>query len=1055
MAQRKSNVSYLHDHKVSLPRDLLAGYFAEEQDCLRALTQDAQLRDTLSDKVNSIALDLIDAARGTHLDSASVECFLKEYSLDTVEGVSLMCLAEALIRIPDQETAQTFISSQLGQADWKKHLGHSTSFWVNASTWGLQLSGKLFQSPNIEHASNLEKVIQRLGAPIAQSAIRQAMALIGNQFVSGADINEAVTNGEGERQIGYSHSYDMLGEAALTEADAKVFLDSYASAIEALGEQPPATKECCAISIKLSALHPRYEPLQEKAIDELYSRLKGLVLLAKEKKIPVCIDAEESFRLEVSLKIFARLFNDQKLADWPYLGLAVQAYQKRAPMVIDWLMNLSQSADKKIPVRLVKGAYWDSEIKWAQQEGLPDYPVFTQKRYTDISYLCCAEKLLNAPESFYPQFATHNAHTIASILTYSEALNNSNFEFQRLHGMGDAIYDYLLKINNKLRVRIYSPVGAHKQLLPYLVRRLLENGANSSFVHYLNDDSLPNEALIQNPFATPTANQATDSEASTDTDHEPLEPNFDLPNPLEIYSEGRKNSRGLAMGSELDLHHSWDLMKGFRDYVYESVGIVKQRKLTISNPADIKEAIGAVRTETESELEATLTEAELYFSTWKKVPAHQRAEYLLRCADLLEENRYELQALLIREAGKTLKNAVAEVREAVDFCRYYAQQCKKLFAAPETMDGPTGESNELFNQGRGVFLCISPWNFPLAIFMGQVAAALAAGNCVLAKPATATPLIARKAVEFLHQAGIPQQALHFIPCSGALTSSFLCADNRVAGVAFTGSTNAAQEINRTLAARTGPIVPFIAETGGQNAMIVDSTALPEQVVNDAVESAFDSAGQRCSALRVIYLQEEIADKITEMLIGRMALLKVGNPFSLETDIGPVINHDTQKELQTHIKHFEKKYQLLAQATIPETVQKLGHFVAPTLIEIPHIHALNGEVFGPVLHLIRYKASELDDVIEQIHSTEYGLTLGIHSRIESRAREIAQQVKVGNVYINRNMVGATVGVQPFGGQACSGTGPKAGGPHYLQRFMTEKHVSINTAALGGNTQLLTR
>lgn len=1050
MAQRKNNVTQLHDSKVSLPRDLLAGYFAEEEDCLRALAHEANLKDTLNDKVKTTALELIDAARGTHLNSASVECFLKEYSLDTVEGVSLMCLAEALIRIPDQETAQTFISAQLGKADWKKHLGHSSSFWVNASTWGLLLSGKLFQSPPIEHASNLESIFQRLGAPIAQSAIKQAMSLIGNQFVSGTDIKEAIQNGEGERLIGYSHSYDMLGEAALTEADAQTFFDSYESAITEIGNQPPATKENCAISIKLSALHPRYESLQEKARDELSARLKKLVLHAKEKQVPVCIDAEESFRLEISLKIFAKLFNDQKLADWPYLGLAVQAYQKRAPMVIDWLLNLSQNAGKKIPVRLVKGAYWDSEIKWAQQEGLPDYPVFTQKSHTDICYLCCAEKLLGSPDNFYPQFATHNAHTIASVLAYSEALNNSHFEFQRLHGMGDAIYDYLLKTKNQTRVRIYSPVGAHKQLLPYLVRRLLENGANSSFVHYLNDDSLPNEALIQNPFST-----AALKEDSNDASPEQLEKQLELPNPLDIYREERRNSRGLAVGSELDLQHTWDLMKGFRDYGYESVGIVQERKLTINNPADTKETLGAVRTETESELEATLTEAELFFSTWKTVPAHQRAEYLLRCADLLEENRYELQALLIREAGKTLKNAVAEVREAVDFCRYYAIQCKNLCGSPAIMDGPTGESNELYNQGRGVFLCISPWNFPLAIFMGQVAAALAAGNCVLAKPATATPLIARKAVEFLHQAGIPQQALHFIPCSGSLTSSFLCRDNRVAGVAFTGSTEAAQQINRNLAARSGPIVPFIAETGGQNAMIVDSTALPEQVVNDAIESAFDSAGQRCSALRVIYLQEEIADKITEMLVGRMKLLKVGNPFSLETDIGPVINHDTQKELQTHIKHFEKKHRLLAQATIPETIQQQGHFVAPTLFEIPHIQVLKGEVFGPVLHLIRYGSTELDDVIEQIHSTEYGLTLGIHSRIEARAKDIAQQVKVGNVYINRNMVGATVGVQPFGGQACSGTGPKAGGPHYLQRFMTEKHVSINTAALGGNTQLLTR
>jgi len=1045
-------------------------YLADESECVRLVQSKTNPTNEQKQKIQDLATKLVEFARGTHLNTISVESFLKEYRLDSSEGVALMCLAEALIRIPDSATAQTFIQDKLLNAEWQHHLGQSPSFWVNASTWGLLITGKLFDiqnnvSDSTNKAGRLKNLVQRLGAPVAHKAILQAMALIGQQFVAGETIEEAISFGENETLKGYSHSYDMLGEAALTEEDAQRFINYYKSAITTLRDNRPCDNQRTSISIKLSALHPRFEFHQLDAIEELQRRLLVLVIYARSCNVPITIDAEEAHRLESTLAIFENIYCNDALEKWPYFGLAVQAYQKRAYWVITWLKQLAEQEGKVIPVRLVKGAYWDSEIKYAQQEGHEDYPVFSKKHHTDINYIACAKTLLQYAKSaqlpegelFYPQFATHNAHTVASIIIHAEELNCRAYEFQRLHGMGNGIFDHLVQQQTeqpfqnkpipKQHCRIYAPVGLHKQLLPYLVRRLLENGANSSFVHHLNDDTYPSRELVKDPI-----------------DQLYLSPKRTIPLPGDIYGEDRKNSKAINLTSEIDFRDCLDKISPFLSIQWQSHpqtpafkngGLIQQ---SANSPSEPSYKIGSTAKCDETLCKNALSIATEFFPKWKQVSAKDRASSLDKLADLLETNQYELLALCIMEAGKTYNNALAEIREAVDFCRYYAHQCRLHFSEPLLCLGPTGEDNHLYLEGRGVFCSISPWNFPLAIFIGQITAALAAGNCVLVKPAGTTELIAHKTIELCFEAGIPREALHYLPATAACFSKSLLSDSRIAGVVFTGSTGAAQQINRQLAERDNGIATVIAETGGQNAMIVDSTALPEQVVVDLIASAFDSAGQRCSACRVVFIQEDVADKIIQLLRGRMELLKVGNPLDPSVDIGPVITPQSVEEINSHIEKMRTQGTILAQTPLDESISDIenvesNYFVTPTLIEIEHLNQLKGEVFGPVLHIIRFTADSLDAVINQINETGYGLTLGIHTRIESRANAIAKKINVGNVYINRNMIGATVGVQPFGGQGLSGTGPKAGGPRYLLRFATEKTITNNTTAIGGNTQLL--
>jgi len=1021
--------------EVPLPSGILDNYCQSEEASVSALLNTSELNKSLSDKISTEAMQLTLAAKASVNGRFSIEDFLKEYGLDNHEGIALMCLAEALIRIPDQKTADAFISERIGTADWHKHLGNSESFLVNASTWGLNLSGKWFKPSEEDQgfksiADDVDKaqygftllasVFKKLGAPLAKKSIRHAMILLGKRFVAGRTIDEALTHSIMEREQGYCHSYDMLGEAAVTESDAQNYLASYLEALTVIHQQEPNAKAACGLSVKLSALHPRFEPTKASAIEELYTRTHTLLEEAVKLDIPITIDAEECVRLEVSTQIFTRLFLDPVCSHWPKLGLAIQAYQKRAPHLIDYLQGLAQQENKIIPVRLVKGAYWDNEIKWAQQAGLRDYPVFTRKAHTDICYLVCAEKLLRQPQCFYPQFASHNAHTVVSIRHYAQALNNSDYEFQRLHGMGESLYRELLLSEPQCKVRIYAPVGQHKQLLPYLVRRLIENSANSSFVYALNDPDLAIEELVKDPFTLATVQQSA------------------IPIPLHIYDDDRENSTGIPLGSNKEIKQIYLDMADFllRDYQYPS-GILTKRK-HVRNPANRADIVGSIYFDNSDSIEIILRTAHNYFPQWRSCPAHQRAKYLQRFADILEENKCELYALLLREAGKTFENAVAEVREAIDFCRYYALECLRLFQEHRTLKGTTGEINELSLEGRGVFFCISPWNFPLALFVGQVSAALAAGNCVVAKPAPSTPLIAKRTTELFYQAGIPCEALQFLLCKDSYASSLICSDPRIDGVAFTGSIHTARKINQQLAARDGAIVPLIAETGGQNAMIVDSTVLLEQACLDIISSAFDSAGQRCSALRVLYLQEEIADDMIELLRGRMALLKLGPGENLDTDVGPVINAHRQSALLKHLEFLDAHGDLLAQAPFPAN-QDNAYYVPPSLYEISSLSFLTDEVFGPILHVIRYRSEELEDVLTEIKRTDYGLTLGIHSRMENKARLLAQHMPIGNIYINRNMIGATVGVQPFGGQGASGTGPKAGGPNYLRSFSIEKHI----------------
>ena len=943
-----------------------------------------------SRRIASLGLRLAQRVRATPPGPLSAESFLRHYGLSTREGVALMCVAEALLRIPDPQTADALLRDKLASGNWGSTKDED-SFVSSAADWALMLTGTLArwrEAPQEDFSSSLKQLAARLGEPVARAAIRQAMRILAEQFVLAETIEEAVSRARERRP--YRFSFDMLGEAARTAEDAARYFAAYSNAIRAVA--PPDS-----LSVKLSALHPRFEEVKRgRVFSELLPRLKSLAEIAAARGVGITIDAEESERLELTLDIFEALTGQFNA------GLAVQAYQKRAAAVCDWLIALGRSRKRRIPMRLVKGAYWDGEIKRAQQLGMPDYPVFTRKAVTDISYVACATKLLAAPDAIYPAFATHNCRTVATILELSK---ESEFEFQKLLGMGDALYEALLAEHPDIAVRVYAPVGSFTDLLPYLVRRLLENGANTSFVHQIADPDVPLEDLVADPI---------------DQLPEPYVPDPRIPLPRDLYPD-RRNSLGLDLARR-------DVL----DSLHRRIAAEK-----LSPPPSIT-------------LDSAIGRATQGFESWSRVPAAGRAAVLERAADLLDERMLDLVALIVREGGRTYADAVSEVREAADFCRYYASQTKTAFVV-QLLPGPAGERNELQLHGRGVFACISPWNFPLSIFTGQVAAALAAGNTVIAKPAEQTPRIGFSAIDLLHQAGIPVDAVICVAGDGEAVGAPLVADPRIAGVAFTGSVETAKRINLALAQRAGPIVPLIAETGGDNAMIVDSSALPEQVVDDVVISAFQSAGQRCSAQRILFVDAGCAPRVLQLLAGALAELKVGDPAEPDTDVGPIIDAPSRDALLRHIEKLRGSARLIGEAQLKIE----GNYIAPIAFELELDQLPRTEVFGPILHVCLFQRSNLGEVLQWLRGTGYGLTLGIHSRIQSFVDEVVRAARVGNIYVNRSMIGAVVGVQPFGGEGLSGTGPKAGGPHYLPRFATERTLTVNTAAMGGVTELLTR
>ncbi len=1020
---------------------VIAAYFADESEHVALLLREATLPPELRQRITERARALVTEVRRQGPRSG-IDGLMHEYDLSTQEGVVLMCLAEALLRIPDAETVDNLIYDKLSVGAWEKHLGQSDSLFVNASTWGLMLTGRMVKLK--DRKGTFRRLLQHSGEPVLRQAIRQAMGILGRQFVMGRTVKAALARSRPEQKLGYRHSFDMLGEAARTAQAAERYFHAYEDAIAAIGEvaQNRGPVEGPGISIKLSALHPRYELAQgERMLNELLPRLRSLALQAKSHNIGLNIDSEEAARIDLSLELLKALFTDPAFKGWDGLGLAVPAYQKRAIYIIDWLADLARRQGRRLMVRLVKGAYWDAEIKRAQELGLEGYPVFTRKASTDVSYLACARKLLAAPDAFYPQFASHNAHTVAAVLEM--AGDRRDFEFQRLHGMGESLYDQVVSAQGLNRpCRIYAPVGNHEDLLAYLVRRLLENGSNTSFVNRIIDRDAPIDAIIADPVAKVGAL--------------PQIPHPRIPLPRHLYGNQRLNSKGVELNNIQRLRDLARDMTAAIDRDWQAAPLIggvprNGEGKPVLSPADRRRRIGTVIEASAEDIDQAMLLASRAAPGWDATPAEERAACLERAADLMEAEMPTLMALCAHEAGKTLIDGVAEVREAVDFCRYYAMRARIDFAAPQILPGPTGEKDQLSLHGRGVFVCISPWNFPLAIFTGQVTAALVAGNTVVAKPAEQSPLIAAYAVQLLHRAGVPTDVLQLLPGDGAVGAR-LVKDPRIAGVAFTGSIEAAWSINRTLAARQGSIVPLVAETGGQNVMIVDSSALPEQVVIDALSSSFQSAGQRCSALRVLYVQEDIAPRLIDMLAGAMAELCIGDPTHLATDVGPVIDEDALGMLQRHAERMEREGRLIYRCDLPPSAVH-GTFFPPQAYEIDDITRLEREVFGPVFHLVRYKASELDKVIDAVNSTGYGLTFGIHSRIDNTVRHVTSRIRSGNAYVNRNMIGAVVGVQPFGGEGLSGTGPKAGGPHYLYRFATERTLSINTTAAGGNASLM--
>ncbi len=1027
---------------------------ADEEKCIDNLLHATELTTGERNRLVDRARIFVQKSRAKSDSQGTMDYFLQEFDLSNKEGVALMCLAESLLRVPDGATADKLISEKISAGKWSDHKGHSKSTFVNASTWGLMLTGE-FVDLGADVTGNTDNwfrnFIKKAGEPVVRTAIMQAMRIMGGQYVLGRTIDEAIARGIKENAAGTRFSFDMLGEGARTLADADRYFEAYKKAILEIGSQNKEDNPYSAngISVKFSALHPRYEMSHHHIVmDIMTPRILELARLAKENSLGFTIDAEEADRLDISLDIFEMLARSSDLANWDGLGIVVQAYQKRAPYVIDWLKALGRELGRKFMVRLVKGAYWDSEIKHAQEMGLADYPVYTRKPSTDLSYQVCAERLMMARDVFYPQFATHNAYSVALVL---ELVNKWNigadeFEFQRLHGMGHLLYD-MVKENTEsaFNIRVYAPVGAHKDLLPYLVRRLLENGANSSFVNRFMDNDVAVEELMQDTIKL--------VEEKSPRRHSMIPLPQDILSSSGLEKSPRKNASGFELTDPLEINNLKESLAQKRDW---EAGPIVSGKMMTDNAEDVfspttGDVVGRVGIATEADMENALIAASGAQKAWNSIGGAARAGILNKAADIFEEKCHYFMGLIAEEAGRTLADGLSEVREAVDFLRYYAGQAEEKFENGVPLPGPTGERNELYLQGRGTFLCISPWNFPLAIFTGQVSAALAAGNAVIAKPAEQTPIVAAEAVKILHQAGVPVDILHLMTGDGATVGAKLVADERICGVAFTGSTDTAKIINRSLANREGAIVPLIAETGGQNVMIVDSTALPEQVVDDAISSAFQSAGQRCSALRVLYLQEDVANTIIPMLKGAMECLTLGNPLDLSTDVGPVIDQEARELLVTHAARMNSEATLIHELETPTEYIK-GTFFGPRLYEISSLSELKKEVFGPILHVIRYKSSDLDKILQQIKDTGFGLTLGVHSRIEESAEYIFRNLDVGNTYVNRNIVGAVVGVQPFGGQGLSGTGPKAGGPRYLYRFATEKTLTINTVATGGNTEL---
>ena len=1016
---------------------LRAPYAAPDETIARALLAAANRSVDAEARIDARARRLVEAIRAGSGGLGGIEDFLHAYALSTKEGLALMVLAEALLRVPDAETADRLIEDKLKAGDWAHHDTRSASLLVSASAWTLGLTARVIH-PGETPEGIVESLVKRLGLPAVRAATRQAMRLLGSHFVLGQTIQEALSRAGSHREFLYS--FDMLGEAARTGEDAKRYFESYANAIDAIGKSGgnEALPKRPGISVKLSALHPRYEPLsRDRVLDELVPKLLELAQLAKQHELNFTIDAEEADRLELSLDVIAAVLRDSSLAGWDGFGLAIQSYQKRASAVIDWIADLADTLDRRLMVRLVKGAYWDTEIKRAQERGLADYPVFTRKAMTDLCYLDCMRKLLAARPRLYPQFATHNALTVACVI--EDAAGTSGYEFQRLYGMGEALYGTLLAELPDLTCRVYAPVGGYSDLLAYLVRRLLENGANSSFVSVASDPAVPIEAILKRPQSW-----IVDSFHARHS-HIPL--------PRDLFGEVRRNSAGVEFGDRASLESLLAEIRAGQQSTSAKPLIdgvaVAGRERVVNSPIDGK-PIGTVQEGDQAIVAAALAAATAAFRVWNATPVADRAAALERAGDLIEQNRGRLIALLQNEGGKTIDDCVSEVREAADYCRYYASEARRTLA-PVSLPGPTGESNELRMRGRGVFVCISPWNFPLAIFTGQIAGALAAGNCVVAKPAEQTPLIAFEAVKLLHSAGVPAGSLHLVPGDGKI-GAMLTADHRVAGVVFTGSTDVARAINRTIAARNGPISPLIAETGGINAMIVDATALPEQVTDDVVTSAFRSAGQRCSALRLLCVQEDVADRVFDMVAGAARELKLGDPRDPATHVGPVIDSEARDKLDRWIADMESRDAVLfrLEAGLP----KDGTYVAPTIIELDSARELREEVFGPVLHVVRWRAGELGQLLDDIAANGTALTLGIHSRIESTVARVVERLPNGNVYVNRNMIGAVVGSQPFGGSGLSGTGPKAGGPNYLHRLAAEQVVTVNTAASGGNATLLT-
>jgi len=1020
---------------------------ADERTAVAALLAAAEPGGADRAGIVATAHAIVSASRSMSAERGTLDAFMQEFGLSNQEGVALMCLAEALLRIPNAETQYELIAEKIISGNWEEHRGRSQDMFVNAGTWALMLTGgviKLDENITRKPGNWVRSTTARVGEPVIRKAAMQAMRIMGHQFVFGRTIREAMKK-RAQRAAGNQlFSFDMLGEGARTAADAERHLQLYATAIETLGaamqNEDRDIAHRSSISIKLSALHPRYEAVKSaRVIRELLPRVRQLALKARVFDMQMTIDAEEADRLDISLDIFETLARDDELAGWNGLGLVVQAYQKRAPALIDWLIALAGETGRRFPTRLVKGAYWDSEIKHAQEQGFADYPVWTRKAVTDLCYLLCAQRMLAAPHAFYPQFATHNAHTLAAVAAIGKGVE---MEFQRLHGMGKLLYKAAGMVLGEMPpVRTYAPVGAHEDLLPYLVRRLLENGANSSFVNRFMDARVPVEEIVADPYELVSGMRN--------------KRHGGIPVPPNLYGD-RLNSSGIDLSNPLQTRPLLEALATKRHDTYEAPSIVcgeavGNEPVAVTSPADHRVIVGHARHARPGDIERALEAARTEQKAWDALGGDARAGVLEKLAELIENERVTLLDLLAREAGRTIADGIAEVREAADYCRYYALQARRHFAAPAKLVSVTGERNSLSLHGRGVFLCISPWNFPLAIFTGQITAALAAGNAVVAKPADPTPLVGAFAVRLMHQAGVPAGVLHLLVGRGSQVGAAVVADERISGVALTGSTATARSINRALAGKNGPINTLVAETGGQNVMIVDSSALPEQITDDVMTSAFSSAGQRCSALRVLYLQDSIADKVIEMLRGALAERQIGDPLDLATDIGPLIDNNARVGLQKHVERMQAEATLVARGAVPEA---LGHgsFMAPHIFEIPSLAMLENEEFGPILHVIRFAPGDIGEVMADIAATGFGLTFGVHSRIEGRWLDLFEANAVGNTYVNRNMIGAVVGVQPFGGMGLSGTGPKAGGPHYLPRFAVEKVLTVNTAAIGGNTDL---